>query len=128
MQANAVIVSSSHNSTGVANMLTFRSLRTSQRKSAGAMFAVTEPGSGTHCGISFIGTTSESKLFKQIPNALAVLRAAAEIEPEPAEVMRWYRTIPILTLSHCTAQELVALGRAEEVITFLRAVRDDPFG
>ncbi|MEO9229747.1 MAG: hypothetical protein ABI216_12500, partial [Devosia sp.] len=62
------------------------------------------------------------------PNKLAVLRAAAKIEPEPAEVMHWYRTIPIVHLSRLTAEELVAGGRADEVLGFLRAIRDDPVG
>lgn len=68
-----------------------------------------------------------STMFHLIPAALAVLRMAAEIEPEPAEVLRWYRTTCIEHLGHLTPEKLVALGRAEQVIGFLEVIRDHPF-
>lgn len=68
-----------------------------------------------------------STLFQLIPAALAVLRVAAGIEPEPAELLRWYRTTHIEHMGHLTPERLVALGRAEEVIGFLEAIRDAPF-
>ena len=68
-----------------------------------------------------------STMFHLIPAALAVLRVAAEIEPEPAEVLRWYRATCIEHLGHLTPEKLVALGRAEEVIGFLEIIRDHPF-
>ncbi|MEO7050039.1 MAG: hypothetical protein ABI128_00085 [Rhodanobacter sp.] len=74
-----------------------------------------------------VAGNNDSTLFGLIPAALAVLRVAAQIEPEPAEAMRWYRTIRIEHLGNLTAKKLVAAGRAEEVIHFLRAILDDPF-
>ncbi|MHA6205636.1 hypothetical protein ACXU4B_14525 [Dyella soli] len=74
--------------------------------------------------ISPVGEHSYSTLFTLIPVALAVLRVAAEIEPRPAAVMEWYRATPIAELGQLTAEQLVALGRAEVVIAFLRSIRD----
>ncbi|WP_238530867.1 hypothetical protein [Rhodanobacter spathiphylli] len=74
--------------------------------------------------ISPIGERDYSTLFGRIPVALAVLRMAAQIEPDPAAVMQWYRHTRITELGYLTAEQLVALGRAEAVITFLRSVRD----
>ncbi|AIF48182.1 hypothetical protein [Dyella japonica] len=74
--------------------------------------------------ISPVGEHSYSTLFSLIPVSLAVLRVAAEIEPEPAAVMEWYQTTPIEELGHLTAEQLVALGRAEVVIGFLLTIRD----
>jgi hypothetical protein len=75
--------------------------------------------------ISPMGNGSYSTLFGLIPTALAVLRVAAEIEPDPAEVMEWYRSTPIRELGGLSAEQLVALGRVEAVIGFLRAIGTD---
>jgi len=76
--------------------------------------------------ISPMGDDSYSTLFGVIPAALAVLRVAAEVEPDPVEVMEWYRTTPIRELGGLCAEQLVALGRVEMVIGFLRAIgRED---
>jgi hypothetical protein len=53
-----------------------------------------------------------------------VLRVAAEVEPCPKAVMQWYRHTPIRELGNLSAERLVALGRAEMVIAFLRSIRD----
>ncbi|MCX7512257.1 hypothetical protein [Frateuria sp. STR12] len=53
-----------------------------------------------------------------------VLRVAAEIEPSPAALMEWYQRTPIHELGDLSAEQLVALGRAEMVIGFLRSIRD----
>jgi hypothetical protein len=74
--------------------------------------------------ISPVDERSYSTLFGLIPVALAVLRVAAEIEPNPAVVMDWYRWTPIRELGNLSAEQLVALGRAEMVIAFLRSIRD----
>jgi hypothetical protein len=74
--------------------------------------------------ISPVGEESFSTVFSVIPAALAVLRVAAQIEPDPADVMRWYRQTRIAELGHLTAAELVSLGRAATVIEFLDSVRD----
>jgi len=78
--------------------------------------------------ISPMGDDSYSTLFGLIPVTLAVLRVAAEIEPDPVEVMEWYRSTPILELGGLSAEQLVALGRVEAVIGFLRAIGRDRDG
>lgn len=74
--------------------------------------------------IAPVSAESYSTVFSLIPAALAVLRVAAEIEPDPADVMRWYRQTRIAELGYLTAAELVSLGRTETVIDFLSSVRD----
>jgi hypothetical protein len=53
--------------------------------------------------------------------ALAILKMAAMLEPDPIEAMVWYRNVPIAVLDRLTAAELVAQGRAPAVLAFLRA-------
>lgn len=74
--------------------------------------------------IAPIGDESYSTVFSLIPAALAVLRVAAEIEPDPAHVIRWYSQTLIAELGYLTAAQLVSIGRAAAVIDFLDAVRD----
>ncbi len=74
--------------------------------------------------ISAVSEQSYSTLFGLVPVALAVLRVAAEVEPCPEAVMQWYRHTPIWELGNLPAERLVALGRAEMVIAFLRSIRD----
>ena len=82
------------------------------------------------CLISQIGESSYSTLFHLIPVKLAVLRAAAELEPNPALIVAWYRETPITAPGQLTAEQLVAMGRAELVVAFLRRIyssaRDEP--
>lgn len=74
--------------------------------------------------ISPIGDCEYGTLFGRIPAAQAVLRVAAQIEPEPAAVMDWYRQERIAEFGHLTAEQLVSLGRAEAVVVFLCSIRD----
>lgn len=74
--------------------------------------------------IAPVGEYGYSTLFGPIPAALAVLRVAAEIEPRPTAVMEWYRRTPIRELGNLSAEQLVALGRAEMVIAFPSSIRD----
>ena len=53
-----------------------------------------------------------------------IFNMAAAIEPDPAVVSQWYHTTSIATLDGLTAEALVALNRAEEVMAFLRAILD----
>ncbi|QRP63073.1 hypothetical protein I6J77_13225 [Rhodanobacter sp. FDAARGOS 1247] len=53
--------------------------------------------------------------------ALAVLRMAAALEPDPLEAMAWYRSVPIAVLDGLTAAILVRQGRAYAVLAFLCA-------
>ena len=78
--------------------------------------------------IAPVSAESYSTVFSLIPAALAVLRLAAEIEPDPADVMHWYRQTRIAELGYLTAAELVSLGRTETVIDFLSSIRDGQRG
>jgi hypothetical protein len=78
--------------------------------------------------ICAVSDTNYSTRFHLIPAAMAVLRVAAEIEPEPAEVLYWYRSTGIEQFGQLTPEKLVAMGRAEEVVSFLRAIRDQTVG
>lgn len=55
---------------------------------------------------------------------IAVLELARKIEPDIVAAIHWYRHVPIEELGHQTALRLVAQGRADAVIAFLRAVRE----
>lgn len=72
--------------------------------------------------ISPIGEHSYSTLFGLIPATLAVLRVAAAVEPDPSALLTWYLHTPIAELGHLNAAQLIELGRAEAVISFLRSV------
>ncbi|ULU23764.1 hypothetical protein [Dyella terrae] len=69
-----------------------------------------------------------STVLGLIPTSLAVLRVAAEIEADPAELVEWYLYVTISELGHLTAKQLVSMGRAEDIILFLRSVRDGERG
>lgn len=78
--------------------------------------------------IAPVGDNHYSTLFGLIPADLAVLREAADIEPEPSALKEWYRKVPIAELGHLTAEQLVMLGRTAAVISFIRSVRDGARG
>jgi hypothetical protein len=59
---------------------------------------------------------------------MAVFRAAARIEPDPAKMMAWYCDTPIAELDGSTAKALLASGRADEVLAFLREIGDERRG
>jgi len=71
-----------------------------------------------------IGKGEYATLFGVIPDELAVMRSAAEIEHRTSELKTWYTTVRIRELGDLTAQSLVTLGRAEAVIHFLRSIRE----
>jgi len=58
-------------------------------------------------------------------HAWHVLREAARVEPNEAARIAWYRDDPICALDMRTAESLVASGRYEEVLAFLRGVKLD---
>jgi hypothetical protein len=74
--------------------------------------------------IAPVGRQRCATLFGIIPDSLAVLRTAASIEPDQNQVMGWYTGDRIMELGDMTAEELVAIGRADEVITFLLSIGD----
>lgn len=53
---------------------------------------------------------------------LAVLELARKIEPGVVTAMHWYRNVPITELGDLSAQQLVARGRAESVVAFLKSI------
>ena len=78
--------------------------------------------------ISPVGCDSYSTVLCLIPASLAVLRVAAELEPDAAEVMAWYGHDLISELGQLTAAQLVSFGRAETVIVFLRSIQSGERG
>lgn len=92
--------------------------RPSMRSLLASVYAV-DP---TDCLISQVSESSYSTLFHLIPVELAVLRAAAKLEPNPALLITWYRETPIAALGQLTAEQLVGMGRAEMVVAFLRRI------
>lgn len=58
-------------------------------------------------------------------HAWKVLREAARIEPDEGARIAWYRDDPIAALHMLTAEALVAAGRYEDVLAFLRGVTCD---
>lgn len=55
-------------------------------------------------------------------HAWQVLREAARLEPDEGARIAWYREDPIAPLDRQTAEALVASGRYEEVLAFLRGL------
>jgi len=74
--------------------------------------------------ISRAGLRSCNVVFDMPPAALAVLRLAAEVEPEPMAMLEWYRHTPIAEFGELTAEKLVAMDHADRVIAFLRSISD----
>ena len=78
---------------------------------------------------SEVWLATEGRPFQRAPTpvedaraaALAVLRLAAALEPDPVEAMAWYRNVPLAVLDGLTAAELVKEGRVHAVLTFQRA-------
>jgi hypothetical protein len=58
-----------------------------------------------------------------VMDAMAVLRIARQIEPNPQALLSWYQHVRITELDALTAEQLVHDGRAGDVVRFLRAVR-----
>jgi hypothetical protein len=70
-----------------------------------------------------IHSTAEGAARKS--HAWQVLREAARVEPDEAARIAWYRDDPIAGLNLQTAESLVAAGRYEDVLAFLRGVKLD---
>ena len=56
-------------------------------------------------------------------DTFSVLHLALQIEPDPQRVREWLLETRIRELGNQTAAELIACGRAEEVIRFLQSVQ-----
>lgn len=54
-----------------------------------------------------------------------ILKLAECIETDILQVARWFEDDPISILGGCTAKDLVASGKDEAVLNFLRAVTRD---
>lgn len=68
------------------------------------------------------GEHSYTTLFSIIPDVLAVLRAALPLESDKRRLLDWYLSEPIAWCEHFTAAQMVAFGRADEVVAFLQAI------
>ena len=71
---------------------------------------------------------SHSAFVDVMPTTLLVLRMAREVEADPVALASWYRDTRIAELGDLTAAQLVSLGRADDVIMFLCAVRNGQRG
>jgi hypothetical protein len=74
-----------------------------------------------------MGLSIESRRDEAIPSLLTdegrqVFRAALRIERDPGEAAGWYLHTRIAELDDLTAVQLVACGRADDVMRFLEAV------
>lgn len=74
-----------------------------------------------------MGLSSESRRRGATPlfptdDMLAVCQAALRIECDPREAAGWYLHTRIAELGDLTAAQLVACGRADEVMRFLEDV------
>jgi len=74
-----------------------------------------------------MGSSIESRRDEAIPSLpaderQAGFRAALRIERDPREATGWYLHTRIAELDDLTAAQLVACGRAAEVMRFLEAV------
>lgn len=70
-----------------------------------------------------MGDRHFTTIFGVLPDTLAVLRTALEVEMDPGRLMHWYRSRKIASLGFLTASQLVAMGRASVVIDFLKTAR-----
>jgi hypothetical protein len=79
-------------------------------------------------GMSYVGIV-DSRCAAEGParksHAWQVLSEAARVEPDEARRIAWYRNDPIEHLDLQTAEVLVASGRYEDVLAFLRRVTFD---
>ena len=72
--------------------------------------------------------TADRALPGSAPAMLAILQLAARIEPDSTKVLEWYRSTPIKTLDGQSAEQLVAMDRAAEVIGFLTTICREMLG
>lgn len=83
---------------------------------------VVNEGASSEGSTTTPSSACEGGWFGLAPAAIAVLRAAAKIEADPLEVMGWYHGTPIREFDLLTAENLVEVGRAQDVLTFLRRI------
>jgi len=97
-------------------------------ETASTRVAMPTAGNRAHWLASPFDEDGDSTLFGSTAATLAVLRAASRIEPDPIEAGAWYRYVGIAEFGGFTAEQLVALGRCDEVIGFLLSVNEGSRG
>lgn len=63
-----------------------------------------------------------ARLQAYLRDLLRVLSAASELNPDPAAAAYWVSNVPIAAFRHKTARELVAEGRAQDVVSYLMSL------
>ena len=69
-----------------------------------------------------------AKLQTFMRDALRVVSAAMDIQPDRSRAIYWFRNTPIQEFSHCTAEHLVSHGRVEAVISYLESIASGSTG
>lgn len=68
------------------------------------------------------------RLQRAMRDVLRVLSAAYALTDDVDRALFWFRNQPIADLGHCTAIDLVALGRAQAVIDYVESLSAGPAG
>ena len=63
-----------------------------------------------------------AKLQKFMRDALRVISAAMEVQPDRSRALYWFRNAPIPEFSHRTAEQLVSRGRVDAIISYLDSI------
>jgi hypothetical protein len=71
---------------------------------------------------------ASSKLQNFMLDALRVLSAAMEVQPDRSRAIYWFRNLPIREFSHCTAEQIVARGQVDVVIAYLESIASGSAG
>lgn len=73
----------------------------------------------TDAAKSAVATVHSDGEERLVTARLAVLEAAARIDPDPAQVVHWYRFTPIRELGELTAEAFIGSDRASDDLAFL---------
>ena len=77
---------------------------------------------------TILAAPRNAKLQHFMREALRVLSAAMEINPDRVRAIYWYRNAPIAEFGHRTAEQLVAQGKAEAVVSYLASIASGSSG
>jgi hypothetical protein len=69
-----------------------------------------------------------AKLQKFMRDALRVISAAMEVQPDRSRALYWFRNAPIPEFSHRTAEQLVSRGKVDAVISYLESISSGSTG
>lgn len=71
---------------------------------------------------------ANAKLQQFMRDTLRVLSAAAQVNPDSNRAIYWYRNAPIPEFEHRTAEQLVAAGKSEAVVSYLISIQSGSTG